>query len=66
MNLLGVDSVVLPLPTKKAVWNKLATDWKLDGLAEISTEIDFAGLEAALKTVLKGGATGRFVLDLNA
>ncbi len=66
VNLLGVDSVVLPLPTKKAVWNKLATDWKLDGLAEISTEIDFAGLEAALKTVLKGGATGRFVLDLNA
>ncbi len=66
VNLLGVDSVVLPLATKKAVWQKLATQWKLDGLSEICTEIDFAGLESALETVLNGGATGRFVLDLNA
>jgi len=66
VNLLGVDSVVLPLATKAAVWDKLATIWKLDCLEEMSTDIDFDGLDSALQTVLNGGATGRFVLDLKA
>lgn len=66
VNLLGVDSVVLPLATKIVVWEKLATDWKLNCLDEISTEVSFDGLDAALQTVLKGGAKGRFVLDLKA
>jgi alcohol dehydrogenase len=66
VNLLGVDSVVLPLAMKIAVWEKLATIWRLNCLDEIATEIGFDGLDAALQTVLKGGATGRFVLDLKA
>ena len=66
VNLLGVDSVVLPLATKVAVWEKLATIWKLEALDDICTEIGFGGLDSALQTVLKGGATGRFVLDLKA
>ncbi len=64
VNLLGVDSVVLPLATKVAVWEKLATIWKLDSLEEICTEIGFDELDSALQTVFKGGATGRFVLNL--
>jgi hypothetical protein len=51
---------------KIAVWEKLATIWRLNCLDEIATEIGFDGLDAALQTVLKGGATGRFVLDLKA
>ncbi len=66
VNLLGVDSVMLPLATKAAVWKKLATDWKLARLAELSTDISFDQLDASLQTVLAGGATGRFVLDLKA
>ncbi len=66
VNLLGVDSVELPLQDKSSAWNKLANEWKLDGLAEISTEIGFADLDSSLKTVLNGGAVGRFVLNLNA
>jgi len=66
VNLLGVDSVQLPLQTKSRVWSKLASDWKLDGLDEICTEIEFDQLEASLTSVLQGGATGRFVLNLKS
>lgn len=66
VNLLGVDSVQLPIETKRALWNKLGAEWKLDQLAEISTDIGFDALDASLAQVLSGGANGRFVLDLNS
>jgi len=65
VNLLGVDSVELPLATKRRVWENLGSQWKLDCLETLSTEIGFSELEAALATVLKGGATGRYVLNLS-
>lgn len=66
VNLLGVDSVQLPLSTKTAVWKKLASEWKLSNLEEISTDIGFSELETSLALVLNGQATGRFVLDLDS
>lgn len=65
VNLLGIDSVQLPLATKAAVWNKLADEWKLSNLEEICTDIGFAELESSLAQVLNGKATGRFVLELD-
>ncbi len=66
VNLLGVDSVQLPITVKFALWHKLAVEWKLDNLDEICTEIGFDDLESSLNQVLNGGANGRFVLDLNS
>ncbi|GJM12404.1 MAG: oxidoreductase [Pseudohongiella sp.] len=66
VNLLGVDSVQLPIETKRALWNKLGAEWKLDQLEEICTEIGFGELAASLEQVLSGGANGRFVLNLNS
>ena len=66
INLLGVDSVQLPLETKAALWAKLATDWKLSNLDALCHEIGFDQLESALHTVLKGGANGRYILNLDA
>lgn len=66
VNLLGVDSVQLPIGTKRRLWNKLGAEWKLDELEDICTDIVFAELDASLAQVLKGGANGRFVLDLNS
>ena len=66
VNLLGVDSVQLPIETKRRLWNKLGAEWKLDQLEKICTDIGFAELDASLAQVLKGGANGRFVLDLNS
>lgn len=66
VNLLGVDSVQLPIEVKRRVWEKLGTEWKLDQLEDICTDIGFDELEASLTQVLGGGANGRFVLDLNS
>lgn len=64
VNLLGVDSVQLPLAVKTTLWSKLASEWKLPDLELLSHEIGFAELESSLGKVLKGGATGRYVLNL--
>lgn len=64
VNLLGVDSVQLPLARKAALWQKLATQWKLPALESLCTEIGFGELGDALGVVLKGGATGRYLLNL--
>ncbi|HAJ74996.1 MAG TPA: oxidoreductase [Gammaproteobacteria bacterium] len=66
VNLLGVDSVELPLDSKQAVWAKLAGDWKLAGLDAICTEIGLEQLDASLSSVLSGQATGRFLLNLQS
>ncbi len=65
VNLLGIDSVELPLDKKAQSWARLASEWKVDNLASICTEISLAELDTSLKTVLHGGAIGRFVLNLN-
>lgn len=66
VNLLGVDSVQLPIETKRRLWVKLGTEWKLDQLEDICADIGFEELDASLAQVLKGGANGRFVLNLNS
>lgn len=65
VNLLGVDSVNLPLSHKRDVWTKLATQWKLKHLGGLETRIGMTELADALTSVLQGQSTGRLVLDLS-
>ena len=62
VNLLGIDSQSCAMPRRKRVWQKLATDWKLD-LEGITTEIAFAGLEEAIESILKGQIRGRVLVN---
>ena len=66
VNLLGVDSVELPLAQKGEIWNKLAGPWKLEGLAELKRPLTLAGLSDAIDQILAGQMGGRGVVDLNA
>jgi putative YhdH/YhfP family quinone oxidoreductase len=66
VNLLGVDSVELPLSVKQHTWDKLANDWRLDNLEAMVTEIGFDALESSLQSVLAGKAQGRFLLNLKS
>ncbi|MEX1197244.1 MAG: YhdH/YhfP family quinone oxidoreductase [Pseudohongiellaceae bacterium] len=65
VNLLGVDSVNLPLEKKAAVWERLAGEWKIDDLEQMATEIGFSELPGSLDTVFRGGARGRYLLNLD-
>ncbi len=64
VNLLGIDSVQLPLPQKAEIWNKLAGPWKVEGLSKLERALSFADLSTAIDTILAGKMVGRGVLDL--
>ena len=66
VNLLGVDSVELPLAQKQQIWNQFANEWALTDIDSLAETIVLAELPAVLAKVLAGGAIGRYVLDLRA
>ena len=59
VNLLGIDSVELPLPQKAEIWNKLAEPWKLDGLDALAVPLTLDTLSDAIDRILAGGMVGR-------
>lgn len=63
VNLLGVDSVEIPLEAKKSVWQKLSGDWACAKAEKAARTIGRSDLDAALKAFLKGESAGKIVLD---
>ena len=64
VNLLGVDSVNLPLSKKQQIWTQLAASWKLKNLQELSSEIGFDQLNDHLDRLYQGESVGRVVLAI--
>lgn len=64
VNLLGVDSVELPLAQKEAIWQKLAGEWALDNLALMREDISLDGLSDAIDRILAGEMVGRGLVNL--
>ncbi|MFC4260474.1 YhdH/YhfP family quinone oxidoreductase [Marinobacter lacisalsi] len=63
VNLLGVDSVEIPLADKEAVWQKLSSDWACPKTEASARDIARKDLDAALKAFLGGNSSGKIVLD---
>ncbi len=64
VNLLGVDSVELPLVVKASMWDKLSLQWKLENLETLAHEVSLAELPAAIEQMLAAKATGRVLVNL--
>ena len=64
VRLIGVN-VDQPMPTKKRIWGRLATDLKPRHLETIGRRIRFEELPAAFDALLAGKATGRMVVDFS-
>lgn len=64
VNLLGVDSVEIPLAKKQAVWQKFAAEWKLDCLDNLTTEISLAQVPEYLDKIIQGQNIGRTVVRI--
>ena len=64
VNLLGIDSVELPIERKTALWRKLGGDWKMDGLDTLKRPLRLEDLSAAIDCILAGDMVGRGVLVL--
>lgn len=64
VSLLGVDSVEIPLAEKQAVLDKAASEWQLDQLESMTTELGRSQLADVLAKVLAGQGVGRYRLNL--
>mgnify|MGYP003338193934 CR=1 FL=1 len=59
VNVLGIDSVELPVDHKRKTWERLATDWQLAELDTMAHEVRLDGLGTVLDQIFAGQATGR-------
>lgn len=68
VNLLGVDSVELPLDVKIDIWNMLAREWNFGSEGELDDllckNISLFGVADALNSMLDGTHRGRFLVSL--
>jgi acrylyl-CoA reductase (NADPH) len=62
--LLGIDSVMCPLPLREAAWARLATMLDKAKLAEITREISLGEVIAAGSDILAGKVRGRVVVKI--
>jgi len=62
--LIGIDSVECKIEKKLAVWNKLANEFKIDSLTEITNEISLEDLPEAYQTLIDGKAVGRYLVKI--
>jgi len=65
VNLLGIDSVQLPLAQKAEIWNKLAGPWRLDSIERLEEQLTLDTLSEAIDRILAGKMVGRGVVHLN-
>jgi acrylyl-CoA reductase (NADPH) len=64
VNLLGVDSVALPLVVKASMWDRLSLQWKVN-LDTLVSEVTLDQLPAAIAQVLAGKQVGRVLVNLS-
>jgi acrylyl-CoA reductase (NADPH) len=64
VSLLGIESVIAPLPLRNKAWKRLTTDLDRHKLAKMTEEIDLGGVIAAGKKIVEGGVRGRLVVKI--
>ncbi|GAA5316582.1 MAG: YhdH/YhfP family quinone oxidoreductase [Candidatus Pelagadaptatus aseana] len=64
VNLLGIDSVELPLSVKAEAWQMLADELKLDQLGSMAAEISLEQAPQHLQQIYNGHALGRYIVKL--
>ena len=65
VNVLGVDSVELPLEDKARNWTRLAAEWRLPNLAQMATEVGLDGISQTVDALLAGGVVGRTLVRVS-
>ncbi|HIJ86593.1 MAG TPA: YhdH/YhfP family quinone oxidoreductase [Desulfuromonadales bacterium] len=66
VSLIGIDSVQCPGAVRGEIWKRLASAWKPSRLAEVATECTLQNIEPMIEAILKGGVTGRVVVNMLA
>lgn len=64
IRLVGINSVDVPMPLRRHLWSRMATEWKLENLEHLSRTCALEGLEVEIERILQGRQKGRVVVDL--
>jgi len=64
VNLLGIDSVNLPLDVREYIWGQFALPWRLQNFESIMTEIGLDELPEHFEKILAGKNRGRVVVNI--
>ena len=62
VSLLGIDSVMCPLPRRSLAWSRLATDLDLSLLGSMTQEVPLSEAVAMAPALLEGKVRGRIVV----
>jgi putative YhdH/YhfP family quinone oxidoreductase len=62
VNLLGIDSANYPIERRRALWQRLAGEWRLDILENLAREVPLSQIDREIERILQGKLTGRIVV----
>jgi len=65
VNLLGIDSVMCPMPRRTDAWNRLRVDLPLEQLDALTVAAGLADVPRLAADILRGAVRGRAVIDVN-
>jgi putative YhdH/YhfP family quinone oxidoreductase len=66
VDLVGIDSPECPADRRRAVWQKLAGEWKPAGLELLAREVNLKELDSSIQQILAGQVTGRILVTPTA
>ena len=64
VKLIGIDSQNCPMPIRQKIWQKIASEWKIDWLHTLTTEASFNELENKIDLMLQGKHLGRTIIKM--
>lgn len=64
VSLVGIDSQDSPMPQRQNIWNRIASDWKVDQLEQLTNEITLEDLDSNIELILQGKQKGRVLVNL--
>jgi acrylyl-CoA reductase (NADPH) len=64
VSLIGIDSVMCPLPQREAAWRRLEADLDRGKIAAMANEIGLDDVIAAGRRIVEGKVRGRIVVKI--
>ena len=63
--LIGIDSVMCPMPRRERAWARLAAELPMEALDRLTRVVPLSALPELAPKILKGETQGRVVVDVN-
>ena len=65
VRLAGITSSLCPMNQRLDIWNKLSSDWAIENIEELATEISLDELPVHVETILAGKTQGRVLVSVS-